>query len=80
MPQIRTLKDLDNDNKLGDTPANQYPSSRTELEEEFSCTKKDCEVAIYWESQFANSYDSLDRENKCIQDSLNQSKKENKRI
>ena len=53
MPQIRTLKDLDNGNKLEDTPANYYPSSRTELEEQLSCAKKDSEVAIYWESQFA---------------------------
>ncbi|GET03847.1 hypothetical protein GLOIN_2v1830120 [Rhizophagus clarus] len=80
MPQIRTLKDLDNGNKLGDTPANQYPPSRPELEEELSCAKKDREVAIYWGSQFADSYDVLDREHKHTQDSLNQSKKENKRI
>src|SRR3954451_17292691 len=80
MPQICTLKDLDNGNKLGDTPANYYPSSRTELEEQLSCAKKDREVAIYWGSQFADSYDALDREHKHIQDSLNQSKKENKRI
>jgi hypothetical protein len=33
MPQICTLKDLDNGNKLGSTPANYYLSSRTELEE-----------------------------------------------
>ena len=59
MPQIRTLKDLDNGNKLGDTPANYYPSSRIELEEQLSCAKKDREVAIYWGSQFADNYDVL---------------------
>ncbi|RIA87298.1 hypothetical protein C1645_827966 [Glomus cerebriforme] len=35
--------DLDNGNKLGDTPANYYPPSRTDLEEQLSYTKKDCE-------------------------------------
>ncbi len=50
IPQIRTLKDLDNSKKLGDTSANYYPSSQTELEEQLSCAKKDREVAIYWGS------------------------------
>ncbi|CAG8628764.1 6895_t:CDS:1, partial [Racocetra fulgida] len=66
--------------KLGDAPANYYPPSQTELEEQLSCTKKDRKVAIYWRNQFANNYDVLDREKKHIQDSLNQSKKENKHI
>src|SRR3954454_7747410 len=80
MPQIRTLKDLDNGNKLGDTPANYYPSSQTELEEQLSCAKKDREVAIYWGSQFADNYDVLDRENKRMQDDLDKSKNENEKL
>ena len=80
MPQIRTLKDLDNGNKLGDTPANYYPSSRTELEEQLSCAKKDREVAIYWGSQFADNYDVLDREKKHIQDDFDKSKNENEKL
>ena len=80
MPQIRTLKNLDNGNKLGDTPANYYPSSRTELEEQLSCAKKDREVAIYWGSQFADNYDVLDREKKCIQDDFDKSKNKNKKL
>ena len=75
MPQIRTLKDLDNGNKLGDTPANYYPSSRTELEEQLSCAKKDREVAIYWESQFADNYDVLDREKSAYRMTLINPKK-----
>ncbi|PKY61006.1 hypothetical protein RhiirA4_485418 [Rhizophagus irregularis] len=70
MPQIRTLKDLDNGNKLGDTPANYYPPSRTDLEEQLSCAKKDREVAIYWGN----------RENKRIQDDLDKSKNENEKL
>ncbi|CAG8850738.1 23055_t:CDS:2, partial [Gigaspora margarita] len=62
MNQIRTLKNLDNGNKLGDAPANYYPPSRTELEEQFSCAKKDREIAIYWGNQFADNYNVLDRE------------------
>jgi transcription-repair coupling factor (superfamily II helicase) len=80
MPQIRTLKDLDNGNKLGDTPANYYPSSRTDLEEQLSCAKKDREVAIYWGSQFADNYDVLDREKKRMQDDLDKSKNENEKL
>ena len=80
MPQIRTLKDLDNGNKLGDTPANYYPPSRTDLEEQLSCAKKDCEVAIYWESQFADNYDVLDREYKRMQDDLDKFKKEKEKL
>jgi len=80
MPQIRTLKDLDNGNKLGDPPANYYPSSQTELEEQLSCAKKDREVAIYWGSQFADNYDVLDRENKHMQDDFDKSKNENKKL
>ena len=80
MPQIRTLKDLDNGNKLGDTPANYYPSSRTELEEQLSCAKKDRKVAIYWGSQFADNYDVLDREYKRMQDDFDKSKNENEKF
>src|SRR6266540_6756517 len=80
MPQIRTLKDLDNGNKLGNTLANYYPSSRIELEEQLSCAKKDREVAIYWGSQFVNNYDVLDREKKHIQDDLDKSKNENEKL
>src|SRR6266498_5808679 len=80
MPQIRTLKDLDNGNKLGDTPANYYSPSRTELEEQLSCAKKDREVAIYWGSQFADNYDVLDREKKHIQDDFDKSKNENEKL
>src|SRR5205814_2573615 len=80
MPQIRTLKDLNNGNKLGDTSANYYPSSRTEFEEQLSCAKKDCEVAIYWRSQFADNYDVLDREKKRIQDDFDKSKNENEKL
>ncbi len=80
MLQIHTLKDLDNGNKLGNSPANYYPPSRTEFKDQLSCAKKDREVAIYWGSQFADSYDVLNRENKRIQNDLNQSKKESKRI
>src|SRR6266498_4534269 len=80
MPQIRTLKDLDNGNKLGDTPANYYPPSRTDLEEQLSCAKKDHEVAIYWGSQFADNYDVLDRENKRMQDDFDKSKNENEKL
>src|SRR6266496_563070 len=80
MPQIRTLKDLDNGNKLGDTPADYYPPSRTDLEEQLSCAKKDSEVAIYWESQFADNYDVLDREKKHIQDDFDKSKNENEKL
>src|SRR6266498_651863 len=80
MPQIRTLKDLDNGNKLGDTPANYYSPSRTDLEEQLSCAKKDREVAIYWGSQFADNYDVLDRENKRMQDDLDKSKNENEKL
>jgi chromosome segregation ATPase len=80
MPQIRTLKDLDNGNKLGDTPANYYPSSRTDLEEQLSCAKKDREVAIYWGSQFADEYDIVDREKKRIQDDFDKSKNENEKL
>ena len=80
MPQIRTLKDLDNGNKLGDTPANYYPFSRTEFEEQLSCAKKDREVAIYWGCQFADNYDVLDREKKRIQDDFDKSKNENEKL
>ncbi|GBC39162.2 hypothetical protein GLOIN_2v1830120 [Rhizophagus irregularis DAOM 181602=DAOM 197198] len=80
MPQIRTLKDLNNGNKLGDTPANYYPPSRTDLEEQLSCAKKDHEVAIYWGSQFADNYDVLDRKNKRMQDDLDKSKNENEKL
>src|SRR4051812_14159969 len=77
MPQIRTLKDLNNGNKLG---ANYYPSSRTELEKQLSCAKKDHEVAIYWGSQFADNYDVLDREKKRIQNDFDKSKNENEKL
>jgi len=80
MPQIRTLKDLDNGNKLGDTPANYYPLSRTDLEEQLSCAKKDREVAIYWGSQFADEYDIVDREKKRIQDDFDKSKNEKEKL
>ncbi|PKC50823.1 hypothetical protein RhiirA1_485248, partial [Rhizophagus irregularis] len=71
---------LDNGNKLGDTPANYYPPSRTDLEEQLSCAKKDHEVAIYWGNQFVDNYDVLDRENKHMQDDLDKSKNENKKL
>ncbi len=80
MPQIYTLKDLDNSNKLGNSLANYYPPSRTELEDQLSYAKKDHKVAIYWGSQFANNYDILDSEYKRMQDDLNRSRKENEKL
>jgi len=80
MPQIHILKDLNNGNKLGDTLANYYPPSQTDLEEQLSYVKKDREVAIYWGSQFADNYDVLDRENKRIQDDFDKSKNENEKL
>src|SRR4051794_20143911 len=80
MPQICTLKDLNNGNKLGDTSANYYHSSRTDFEEQLSCTKKDHEIAIYWRNQFADEYDIVDREKKRIQDDFDKSKNENEKL
>ena len=36
--------------------------------------------SIYWESQFADNYDVLDRENKRIQDDFDKSKNENEKL
>src|SRR5215217_2413150 len=57
-----------------------YPLSRTDLEEQLSCAKKDCEVVIYWEIQFADEYDIVDREKKRIQDDFDKSKNEKEKL
>ncbi|CAG8808816.1 15825_t:CDS:1 [Gigaspora margarita] len=33
-------------NKLGDLPSNRYPPSRTELENQLTCTKHDLDIAL----------------------------------
>ncbi|CAG8626597.1 9128_t:CDS:1, partial [Diversispora eburnea] len=46
MSQIHTLSDIGEGKKLGDMPANRYPSSRTELENKLVCANRDREIAI----------------------------------
>ncbi|CAG8660145.1 8898_t:CDS:1, partial [Diversispora eburnea] len=46
MSQIHTLSDIGEDKKLGDMFANQYLSSRTELENHLVCANRDWEIAI----------------------------------
>ena len=52
MANIYTLNEINNEaplvssNKLGDSPFNRYPSSRTELENQLACVKHDLNIAL----------------------------------
>ncbi|CAG8608108.1 8813_t:CDS:2 [Ambispora gerdemannii] len=52
MANIHTLNEINNGaplvsgNKLGDSPSNRYPSSRTELENQLACLKHDLDIAL----------------------------------
>ena len=52
MANIHTLNEINNGaplvsgNKLGDSPFNRYPSSRTELENQNACLKHDLDIAL----------------------------------
>src|SRR5256885_10022125 len=52
MANVHTLNEINNraplvsSNKLGDLPSNQYPSSRTELENQLACLKHDLDIAL----------------------------------
>src|SRR5436190_60477 len=52
MANIHMLNEINNGaplvsgNKLGDSPFNQYPSSRTELENQLACVKHDLDIAL----------------------------------
>jgi len=52
MTNIHTLNEINNGaplvsgNKLGDSPFNQYSSSRTELENQLACVKHDLDIAL----------------------------------
>ncbi|CAG8475132.1 6841_t:CDS:2 [Cetraspora pellucida] len=46
MPQIHTLLNIDECQKLRSIPSNRYPPSRTELENQLVCTNQDQEIAI----------------------------------
>src|SRR6266536_6412418 len=52
MANIHTLNEINNEtplvsgNKLGDSPSNRYPSSRTELENQLACVKHDLDIAL----------------------------------
>ncbi len=52
MANVHTLNEINNGaplvsgNKLEDSPSNQYPSSRTELENQLACVKHDLDIAL----------------------------------
>ena len=52
MANIHILNEINNEaplvsgNKLGDSSFNQYPSSRTELENQLACVKHDLDIAL----------------------------------
>src|SRR4051794_40565181 len=52
MANVHTLNEINNGaplvsgNKLGDSPFNQYPSSRTELENKVTCLEHDLDIAL----------------------------------
>ena len=52
MANIHTLNEINNGaplvsgNKLGDSPFNRYPSSRTDLENQVTCLKHDLDIAL----------------------------------
>ena len=52
MANIHMLNEINNGaplvsgNKLGDSPSNRYPSSRTELENQVACLKHDLDIAL----------------------------------
>src|SRR3954471_17231757 len=76
MPRIFTLNDVGNNDssKLGSPPSNRYPPSHLELEEQL---KKDCEIFIRSIKQLIAKYYTLDKKNKCMQNDLVHSHKEN---
>ncbi len=52
MANIHMINEINNGaslvsgNKLEDSPSNQYPSSRTELENQLACVKHDLDIAL----------------------------------
>ena len=52
MANIHTLNEINNGaplvsgNKLGNSPFNRYPSSRTELENQLACVKHDLDITL----------------------------------
>src|SRR5437764_7257924 len=52
MANVNTLNEINNGaplvsgNKLGDSPSNRYPSSRTKLENQLACVKYDLDIAL----------------------------------
>ncbi|RHZ82018.1 hypothetical protein Glove_115g108 [Diversispora epigaea] len=67
MSQIHTLSDIGEGKKLGDMPANRYPSGRTELENQLVCANHGRKIAI-------------ECDNKRIQHDLKQSNKDKEKL
>ncbi|CAG8776126.1 18402_t:CDS:2 [Gigaspora margarita] len=65
MPQIHTLTDIDEGNKLENLPSNRYLP-----------TNQDCEIAIECSNRLAHKCSILDIVNKSIQYNLNQTNKD----
>ena len=79
MSRIYTLNDVGNSNssKLESLPSNRYLPSWLELEEQL---KKDHEKFIRSAKQLITKYHVLDKKNKCMQNDLDHSHEENKRM
>ncbi|CAG8676677.1 23339_t:CDS:2 [Cetraspora pellucida] len=78
--KINTRIALVSGNKLGSIPSNRYSLSRTELENQLACANQDQEIAIEYGNQLANKCSVLDKDNKHIQQDLNQSNKDKKKL
>ena len=80
MPRIHTLSDIGEGNKLGDLPSNQYPPSQTELENLLNQANYDREIAIEYGNRLAHKCSILDKNNKHMQQDLNRSNKDKKKL
>ena len=72
MANVHMLNEINNEvalvsgNKLGDSLSNWYPPSRTELENQLTCTKRDLDIALSSGIQLGTRCNLLIKNNKSF--------------
>ena len=86
MANIHTLNEINNGaslifgNKLGDSPFNRYPSSRTELENQVTCLKHDLDIALSLSIQLGTRNSLLVKNNESFSERVCQLEDEVKEL
>ncbi|CAG8819552.1 6713_t:CDS:1 [Gigaspora margarita] len=86
MANVHTLNEINSEmalvsgNKLGDLLSNQYPPSRTELENQLTCTKRNLNIALSSDIQLGTKCNLLIKNNESFSERVCQLENEAKEL